>query len=370
LGDQSSKAITLNSLGEIAYEQGDLEQALVLTIQSFLLLDALHAPARAMALRMFARIRKHMDDATFMGLWRALAGERPLPDRTQIDDHQSLIQTVIDFIQAPTWQVSQRFLEVHPELLQPAVDGVLQELAARQEHEGARKTIETHRLLLQRCREIGIAAAFAEQGAGQDPESAFLAALNALCDQVVSALSTGGAEQREALSKQIEQMMRGDLPVKGVRAFLAVLIAWLGGQEIQALERQGQALPSPFREAYEQMVAAVEQEAIPRPTTTDPEEASEITIEGLPHAVADTILHGTAEQRRQFAVSLEETQQQLPAEAAPLGRFLEYLAAALRDETPEHAPLEAPFTDLWQAFLEAMQTGMDEQEEGSKENDA
>ena len=174
LGDQRGKASSLGSLGIIAYEQGDLEQALVLTIQTFLLLDALHAPARATALWMLARIRKRIDEARFMRHWRALAGERPLPDLPQIDGRQSLMQTVIDFIQAQTLQVSQRFLEAHPELLQPEIDAVLLELVTEQEHEGARQTIETHRLLLQRCREIGIAAAFAEQGVGQDPESTSL----------------------------------------------------------------------------------------------------------------------------------------------------------------------------------------------------
>ena len=218
-------------------------------------------------------------------------------------------------------------------------------------------------MLLQRCREIGIAAAFAEQEAGQSPESNFLVTLNDLCSQVVRVLSTGGADQREALAIQIEHMMQGDLPVEGTREFLQVLAAWSHGQDAQALERQGQALPSQFREAYEKMAAAVEQKAIPPPTALDPEEASEITIESLPHAVADTILHGTAEQRQQFAEALQETQQQLPAEAAPLGRFLGCLAAALRDETPESAALEAPYTDLWQAFLDALKTETNEQEE-------
>jgi len=223
--------------------------------------------------------------------------------------------------------------------------------------------IETHHLLLKRCREIGIAAVFTEQGAKQDPESAFLEALNDLCGQVVRALGTSEAEHREVLAIQIDQMMQGDLPVEGTREFLQVLTAWLYGQDVQALERQGQALPSPFREVYEQMAEAVEQGTNPRPIAADSNEESARTLEDLPHAVADAILHDTAEQRQQFAMSLEEARQQLPAEAAPLGRFLGCLATALRDETPESAALEAPYTDLWQAFLEILQTGTNEQEE-------
>ncbi len=295
LGDLLGKANSLGQLGNIAYKQDDLEQALVLTIQTFLLLDTLHAPARATALQMLARIRKSTAEDTFMGHWRALAGERPLPDLLPIDGHQSLIQTFIDFIQAPAWQTSQQFLEAHPELLQPEVDAVLLELAAQQEHEVVRKAIEMRRLVLQRCREIGIAATFAERGAGQDPESAFLAALNDLCSQVVNILHTGGTEQREALSIQIEHIMRGDLPVEGAHEFLQVLAAWLHGQDVQALERQGQALSSPFREAYEQMVTAVAKETGPSPTTVDPKDASALSLEATSHDVADAILHGTAE---------------------------------------------------------------------------
>jgi tetratricopeptide (TPR) repeat protein len=90
LGDQNGKANSLGQLGVIAFEQDDLEQALVLTIQAFFLLDALHAPARAIALRMLARIRTRMDEDTFIRHWRALAGERPVPDLPQVDaQHRS-----------------------------------------------------------------------------------------------------------------------------------------------------------------------------------------------------------------------------------------------------------------------------------------
>jgi hypothetical protein len=228
--------------------------------------------------------------------------------------------------------------------------------------------IETHHLLLKRCREIGIAAAF--ERAGQDPGSAFLAALNDLCAQIVTILRTGEAEQREALSIQDEQMLHGDLPVEGAREFLQVFTDWLRGQDTQVLERQSQALPSPFREAYEQMLTAVAQEPIQNSVAADPDKVPSFAPEDLPLAVAAAILHSTAEQRRQFAEFLKEAQQQLPAEAAPLGMFLECLAAALRDGTPDIAPLEAPFTDLWQAFLDALKTEANEQKKEGEKNDA
>lgn len=182
---------------------------------------------------------------------------------------------------------------------------MLVELAAQQEHEEARQTIETHRLLLQRCHQIGIAAAFAEQEAGQEPEGVFLAVLNDLCDQVITTLQNGEAAQREALATQIEHMMQGELPVEDARAFLQLLTAWLRGQDAQVLERQSKALLSPFREAYEHMVHAIEQEAIPDLTTAASEEATALTIEDLPAVVAALIHQGTVAQKQQFANSLE-----------------------------------------------------------------
>jgi hypothetical protein len=152
-------------------------------------------------------------------------------------------------------------LETHAELLQPTIDTVLQELAAQQENEEVRKTIEDHRLLLQRCREIGVAAAFAERVASQDPRIAFLAALNRLCNEVVTVLRAKNAEQKEALASRLEQMAQGDLPVEDARVFLQVLVAWIRGQDTQALMRQVETLQPPFRQTYDRMVAAVEQEA-------------------------------------------------------------------------------------------------------------
>ena len=58
---------------------------------------------------------------------------------------------------------------------------------------------------------------------------------------------------------------------------------------------------------------------------------------------------------------LMEAQQELPPEEAALGKFFECLAAALRGETPKVAALEAPFTDLWQAFQDALKAAPNEE---------
>jgi len=129
-------------------------------------------------------------------------------------------------------------------------------------NEEACQVIKSYRLLFQRCRQIGIDAAFAEWKDGQVPEKAFVSILNDLCSQVVATLHNCEAEQREALAIQIEHMMQGDLFVGDVQAFLQLITAWSRGQDAQVLKHQSEALPAILREAYEQMADAVEQETI------------------------------------------------------------------------------------------------------------
>ena len=61
---------------------------------------------------------------------------------------------------------------------------------------------------------------------------------------------------------------------------------------------------------------------------------------------------GIAEKLQQFAVALVEAQ--LPPEEAALGKFFGCLVASLLGETPEILSLEAPFTELWQAFQDTL----------------
>ncbi|MFL5653956.1 MAG: CHAT domain-containing protein [Ktedonobacteraceae bacterium] len=268
LGDQSGRANSFGQMGLLAYEQGDFEHALTYLVQAYILFDSLQSPSREIAQRMIDRIRSHMDEATFTARWRTIAGGRPLPilpdEETNQQLLQQLIQVVIDFIQTPTWGKSKRFLESHLELLQLEVDAVLQALAAQQEHEGARKTIEEHRFLLADCRDNGIESAFAEYQGAKSPEM----------------------------------------------------------------------------------------------ENTDEDEA--LTVEELPGVVSSVISQGTIQERQQFAASLIEAQRQLPPEGVALGKFFGCLAAALRNETPEVESLEAPFTDLWQAFQNTLRSTPDE----------
>src|SRR6266566_171099 len=79
LGDQNGRANSLYQLGSLAFEQGDFEKALSYTVQAYILFDSLHSLYRNTARHLIARIRSHMDEATFTARWQALAGGRPLP---------------------------------------------------------------------------------------------------------------------------------------------------------------------------------------------------------------------------------------------------------------------------------------------------
>jgi hypothetical protein len=67
------------SVGYLAYQQRDFEEALRYIIQSLVLFDALHSLSHALILKMIFEIRNHMDDARFTRIWRELAFQCSLP---------------------------------------------------------------------------------------------------------------------------------------------------------------------------------------------------------------------------------------------------------------------------------------------------
>ncbi|MDQ7030286.1 MAG: hypothetical protein Q9O62_11165 [Ardenticatenia bacterium] len=83
-------------------------------------------------------------------------------------------RTLRDFIAADTWTASRRILEQHPELLSDDADALLGRLIDAARHVGAQgtapdedtqrliRTLEQHRALLRRCRDVGVDRAFAE----------------------------------------------------------------------------------------------------------------------------------------------------------------------------------------------------------------
>ncbi|MBK8798188.1 MAG: hypothetical protein IPM07_18500 [Anaerolineales bacterium] len=115
------------------------------------------------------------------------------------DKSTSLPDLLNRFLDAETWDESQRLVEAYPELLSDEADALfaaaLDENAANPD---AMQLLTTHRDLLRRCRDAGIARAFAEQMLGADglaaaarqglaPE-AFLAQMRAAQPQMPPAL--------------------------------------------------------------------------------------------------------------------------------------------------------------------------------------
>jgi len=84
---------------------------------------------------------------------------------------RALTRTLKEFIGARTWEESRRILEAYPELLTDEADALLgQWIAAAQARsaEEACRILEEHRVLLRRCREVGIEEAFAERRRGSE----------------------------------------------------------------------------------------------------------------------------------------------------------------------------------------------------------
>jgi tetratricopeptide (TPR) repeat protein len=374
LGDQHGQATVAHNLGMLARQQGDLEKALTYLVQAYVLFDSLRSPSRDTAQREIAKIRSQIGEATFAEYWRALAGDLPLPDFSLEDTDQQMpkfstesvvdqqiMQTLVDFIQAPTWEDSKRFLESHPELLQPEIDTGLQQWAMQQENDSARESIEEYRSLLARCRDMGIEATFAELQGAKSSEATFAAALNHICSEVVVTLRSGDAGRQKVLATQLERMLREDLPIEGAQDFLQVLVIWLHGQDTRIIAEE--KLQPVFRDAYAQMVSAVEREE----TENADEEEDTLKVEDLPGVVSSVILRGTAEQRQQITEELMKAEQQVMLIEPALGRFFGCLAATLQGQTPEAALLEAPFTDLWQEFQDALATSSGEEDQQLEE---
>ncbi|MDW8066035.1 MAG: hypothetical protein RMK32_10460, partial [Anaerolineae bacterium] len=137
------------------------------------------------------------------------------------------------FIEARTRDESRRILEAHPELLTDEADALLGQLiqAARsQGDENARRVLEEHRALLRRCREVGIARAFAEKmlppealeaaaAAGLTPEQAlemarWVAEMPPELRELLAELAASGIELRSPQDLQQWLEERPDLREK------------------------------------------------------------------------------------------------------------------------------------------------------------
>src|ERR1019366_8426915 len=78
-------------------------------------------------------------------------------------DRNQLARTLVSFVNAQTWDDSQRIVEQHPELLGKEAEAVVEQIEAEQHDAAAIRVVQKHRELLCRCRDVGVARAFAEK---------------------------------------------------------------------------------------------------------------------------------------------------------------------------------------------------------------
>lgn len=79
-------------------------------------------------------------------------------------DKSRLAATIMEFVMAPSWEASKRVLVTHDELMSDAADNAFDVFISGAETagDGAAEMLRTHQILLRRCREIGVDAAFQE----------------------------------------------------------------------------------------------------------------------------------------------------------------------------------------------------------------
>ncbi len=162
LGDQAGRASTLGQLGLLARQQGDTSGALRYTMQALLLFERLRSPYYRLASGTMVQLRAEVGEEVFMTVWQEVSGGRPVPENDADEQTLSLLQRLIAFIQARTWNESQQLLEADQALMSREANALLEQLATEQQEANVQRLIEQYRVLLARCREVGITAAFAE----------------------------------------------------------------------------------------------------------------------------------------------------------------------------------------------------------------
>jgi 2-oxo-4-hydroxy-4-carboxy--5-ureidoimidazoline (OHCU) decarboxylase len=82
------------------------------------------------------------------------------------ESEQSLVQALQAFVTAETWDEAEQIVEAHPDLLRDEVDEAIALLVDSALEEGEDATaiiLQEHQRILQRCRQLGIGEAFAQE---------------------------------------------------------------------------------------------------------------------------------------------------------------------------------------------------------------
>jgi hypothetical protein len=124
-----------------------------------------------------------------------------------------LVETIRQFIETATWLESYRFVQNHSELLSEeaeALFGRLLEAAAASDDDNAIRVLNEHRGVLQRAREVGATAAFAEK-MNAPPEALEAAAaaeeLPPAVRELLAELAASGAEINS--EEELQRLLAG-----------------------------------------------------------------------------------------------------------------------------------------------------------------
>ncbi len=105
---------------------------------------------------------------------REVGVERAFAEEVGAQHAELLLEALQAFVAADTWDESRRIVEEHPELLSDEADALLGRMLEAEEvrrTSEVRRTLEKHRALLRRCREVGVARAFAERVGSSVPSA-------------------------------------------------------------------------------------------------------------------------------------------------------------------------------------------------------
>jgi hypothetical protein len=80
---------------------------------------------------------------------------------------QEALTEAAEFVDCPSWKISQAYVLSHPELLSAEGISAFDEMRRRVKNRDLDDALRAHKILLLRCHEIGVAAAFAERKADE-----------------------------------------------------------------------------------------------------------------------------------------------------------------------------------------------------------
>jgi tetratricopeptide (TPR) repeat protein len=180
-------------------------------------------------------------------------------------DPEQLLETVMAFIQTDSWTESQHFLEQHSELLTDEADDLLGQMIVSQTDEFTIAYLEQHRVLLRRCREVGVEQAFAEESGNEIPE-----AVRVLWESLQAFLSADNWTDSRHILEQHPELLDEE-----IASLLGLMIAAQDDQDARAYLEQHCALLRKCREVGVEQAFAEQTAGVPEQFQSDLRQAQQ-----------------------------------------------------------------------------------------------